>query len=218
MLTISGPGATRAGAANDYEIMPLGTSTTGLKGYLRITDSAQDAQLQFLLDVVHQAVFDYVEGRILRLSATPWVQIFDGPGDVDLYLPQFPLSTLTALEEGYIVDSAGTFAVLQAFDTTSYILDKAAGAVRALNGQAFSRGRLNHRVTYTAGYSTAQMPPNLQKAVGDWVGVILKRVKDKSWDIVSISFGDESKSVALSEMPESSRRILDKYKAGVGIA
>jgi hypothetical protein len=216
VIQVSGPGATRNGASNDYELCSLAQ----LKVLLKLpaaTDATQDAFLQAALDSVHQSVYSYTGGRIFRYSATPYVQLYRGRNERSLSLNNRPIVVLTSIEEGYLTDSSGAFTVARAFTSADFYVDKDNGIVHGINLGWFFPGMLssidgyNYRVTYTAGFQT--VPMDLQQAVADWVGVLTKHVEKKTWDVQSESFvSGEAKTYVLSEMPESSETILQRYR------
>lgn len=216
MIQVSGPGATTNGASNDYELCTLAQ----LKVLLKLpsaTDSTQDAFLQTCLDSVHQGVYRFTGQRIMKYSATPYVELYRGRNASSLSLVQRPVVALTALEEGYLTSSSGAFTVSRAFTSADYYVDKPNGTVHAIGVGWFIPGAMggidgySYRVTYTAGYQT--IPMDLQHAVADWVGVIMKHTEKRTWDVQSESFvSGEAKTYVLSEMPESSETILSRYR------
>lgn len=207
MIQLSGPGATRSGAANDYEVLDLAT----LKSLLTsATGSAQDTVLQKLLDGVHQATWKYT-GRIFKLNATPYVQVYHGPAGTTLRVHQWPIGVLSSLEAGYLTDATGSFSILRTYASTEYYADKDRGIIHAMNGANFAAGWHSVRVTYTAGYSSAQMPADIQRALADWVGVCLKRTTTKTWDVASEAIREEAKTFIVEEMPKATKAVLDRY-------
>lgn len=207
MIQISGPGASRSGAANDYEVLSLAS----LKVLLSIASgTGDDVLLQSILDAAHQAAFRATGGRIFKLNATAYVHLYDGRGNTTLRVRQLPIVTLTGLEEGYLADSAGTFVSLRTFGTTEYYVDKDNGIIRAINGAYFNEGQNNLRVTMTCGYSTA--PGDLVRAIADLCGLMRKRIVEKSWDVTSMSKNDELKTFISAEMPKSVENVFRRYQ------
>ena len=207
MIQLSGPGATRSAAANDYEVLDLATLKTLL---VSASGGANDTVLQKLLDGVHQAAFKYT-GRIFKLNATAYVQLYHGPGGTTLRLHQWPVATFTSLEAGYLTDSTGAFSILRTYASAEFYADKDRGIVMAMNGANFPSGWHNLRVTYTAGFAAAQMPADIQRAIADWVGVCLKRSIKQSWDVASEAVHEEVQTFILDEMPKSTKAVMDRY-------
>jgi len=211
MIQLSGPGATRTGAGNDYEVLDLATCKT----LIRDPGTENDTLLQRLLDAVHQGALELTGGRIFRVSATPYVHVVSSRGGARLRFPQWPVSTFTSVSEGNLIDAAGTWGETDTFTSADYYVDKAQGFLYAINNRQWSSGTLNHLLTYTAGYATGQVPGRLLEGLAEWVGALLKRSDKKLWDVVSETFNAESKTYVLSGLPKSTEDVLRGYRREV---
>lgn len=208
MIQISGPGATRVGAGNDYEILTL----AGIKSLLKLVGTENDTVLQALLDGVHQAAHQFTGGRIFKLNTAPYVHLYDGPGDTSLALAQYPVDSVTSVEEGRAIDSSGTFSVMKVFGTTEYMVDKQSGVLHGIQGAYFPRARHSFKIVFTAGYTSGQLPADIQRAFASWIGTELKRVDKKSWDVASETINQESKAFQLGEMPPATEAVLRRFR------
>ena len=208
MIQISGPGATRNGASNDYEVLTIAKCKELL---FAATGTADDVPLQSLIDAVHQSAYLFTGGRIFKRGSA-YTQIYSGTGERSLTLKQWPVGTVTSVDRGYILDSTGAFSSVQSYGSADYIVDADRGILRSIGWMSFDKGDHNFKVVFTAGYASGQVPSDILRALADWVGVSLKRADKKSWDVSSESDNNKSRTYTIAEMPRSTEAVLSRYR------
>lgn len=125
-----------------------------LKAYLGITSADYDSQLEDLVDAA-SAQAEAFTGR--KLAARDYAWALNGTGEPDLFVPEWPLNTITTLEiNGAEIPARTTW------DGSGYVLEADMGLIR-LSGYVFYRGMGNVEVSANAGYAAA--PEDLRQAV-----------------------------------------------------
>jgi uncharacterized phiE125 gp8 family phage protein len=139
------------------------------KAFLQITGSTQDGIIGDLINEVSVWIKNYVGHELL--SAT-YTEYYDGDGTEELILKNFPVTTLTSVND----DPTRVFGAATAKSVASDVmLDASAGVVRLWNnGGIFQRARGNLKVVYVAGYSLATMPYDIQLAVRKMVAFLYR--------------------------------------------
>lgn len=207
LVKLAGPGSVIVGANNDFELTSLGE----VKTLLDIQNASNDVALQNWMDAVHQQVFNYLGRRFLRLSATAFDYIMDGPGDAVFDLPQFPVVSITRLQSGYMT-STTAFSAQHEFTTGEYALDAERGTLRNISWVGFQAGRLNIRATWTAGWALAAIPPDVKRACAELIGIAQNRAKTKRWDVETISRQAITESYVTEWAPPSVLLALNAYR------
>lgn len=130
-------------ALEDYALITL----DNLKTFLGITGSDQDSLLEMLIN----QVTDYIETRTdRRFKETTYTEEeYDGTGQSELVLKQFPIITFTKLEKNNATDNTDSW---EEVDTDDYWIDESEGILTKTT--LFNKGKHNYRATYTAGYET----------------------------------------------------------------
>jgi uncharacterized phiE125 gp8 family phage protein len=130
------------------------------KAFLKVTASTDDTIIADLVNEVSSWVANFI-GRPLILAT--YIEYYDGQGTPELILRRFPVVSITNLNR----DDARLWASATDIDVTNNALvDLASGIIRLWHNEtAFYRGHGNIRVTYTAGWTLAQVPYAIQLAV-----------------------------------------------------
>jgi hypothetical protein len=159
----------------DYALVQLNDA----KSFLDYTGS--DSDMEFLIN----AVTEFIEGRTQRRfkSTTYTQERYDGSGNEELFLNQYPIITMTLLEKSNVGDNSNSW---ESIDSTDYWVDEAVGMlVKTTN---FVKGKENYRATYTAGFAT--IPYDIQFLAMSLIDHFLKLKKGSG--IKSESLGDHS--------------------------
>ena len=132
------------------------------KAFLKVTAGTDDGIIGDLVNEVSVWVANFI-GRPLLLPASPYVEYYDGDGSNELLLRRFPVVAVTNLNRDYLRQwTTDTDIDL----TDDVMIDLPAGIIRLWNNEVnFYKGRGNIRVTYTAGWTLAQIPYAIQLAV-----------------------------------------------------
>lgn len=194
--------------------MPIDTvialvSLADAKAFLKITTSAEDTIVGDLVNSLSKLVSNFVGHDLLSASYTEY---YDGDGTDELILKNFPVTALSVLND----DPTRAFAAPTAKDIAADVmLDGAAGIVRLWNnGGIFQRAHGNIKVTYTAGYSLATMPYDIQLAVKKMVAFIYR----SSYSMPKIgvqteTVGDRTTTYFNDELPKDIAAMLKPYRA-----
>lgn len=184
-------------------------SSADVATYLKISGSGENTILAFLINEVSQMCNAYA-GRYLL--SKQHIEYYDGDGEGVLLLRNYPIISVDSL---YNADATRTF------DSTSLISVSANVIVRAQEGSIelwnnesiFLSGRANVKVTYTAGWTLATVPYDLQLAVKKWVAQQYKQYQNQRHDVQAETIGDATKTYLTKEMPIDVERILKQYIA-----
>ncbi|MFC4768738.1 head-tail connector protein [Effusibacillus consociatus] len=134
--------------------MPLNanalTDLASTKSYLDIdtTDTSKDSIIEFLINAASEAIEKYCRRKMKQATYTD--EEYDGTGSQNLYLKQYPISSITSIKIDDVVVAA-----------TEYKTRKESGIVVRMNAM-WDKGILNLKVTYQAGY--AAIPSDVELA------------------------------------------------------
>ncbi len=128
------------------------TTPADVKAYLGLTGSAQDALLTALIARASEAIERYCSREFAQLARTEY---YDGRGVPRLILRQRPVAAAPA--PVLIDDLDRLFAPGSAIPAADILLRAEEGIIELRRGD-FQDGRLNIKVTYTAGYAAVPAP------------------------------------------------------------
>jgi len=137
-------------------------------------------------------------------------EYYDGDGDNELMLKQYPVSALTNLYDDVLRAFGAGTAINIASDV---VLDSEKGIVRLWNqAVAFNVGIANVKVVYTAGYAT--VPETIKEAVLIYVGHLYRRLyQDQRFGVSSETIGDRTTTFAGDVVPAKSKALLMPYRS-----
>ena len=133
------------------------TTLDAVKGWLKISGSADDAVIVRLISQCSAAVANYTNRSLLSQSYT---EKYDGNSSSVLMLRQSPITAVSCLTLNGVDIAPSPDGILQdgyTFDATRLLL---------IN-RRFWRGQQNVAITYTAGYAT--VPGDVEEAVIEFV-------------------------------------------------
>ena len=194
-----------------------------LKVYLTIKKDAPVILLEKLIDSVSQDLQNRL-GRDLVYTSYTDVKL-NGNGRTRLYLPAWPIWSISALTEGGETRTENSDYFLKGTERDQGYLIKTAGGVTDEEGKIWEEGMNNIVVSYIAGYwvdtapeegDETEMPEDIQMAVAAQVGIMQKRFGKEDWDITAVSFPDGSMSKNISDMQHPLyTQILERYRRPV---
>ncbi len=133
-------------------------------------DTDNDDRIQTLINLLSGRIAEWC-GRVF-ISTAYSLEVYDGEGQYDLILKQYPVTTLTLAKIDDVQIITGTLE-----DLTTWALYGSEGILWYAPG--WTVGRRNVKVTYTAGYAAADIPRGLAMACVEWCIVLLEgRYKD----------------------------------------
>lgn len=206
-------------------------SRSEVKQYLGIASSntTDDSLLDALLLRTTKMIQAYT-GRTL-LQATYTDEKYDGDGERELLLTEYPLITLTSVYDSADRDFGDEDLLVEDDGITNegnYVIVRKGfvenpGIIRRIDG-VWSKGDQNIKVTYVAGYSDANIPKDLVQAQIDWLSYIYRnkdaRIGIDSYRLgqYSVTYRNNSASAAQGNSvggvlpPDEVRMVLDNYK------
>lgn len=133
------------------------------KEYLKITDSALDAQITDLQSAVEKRVKEYLHRDIE--STTYTAELYNGSGKSELVMRQFPVTSVTsvAVYDGYYNNAEVWTTLVLGTDYTRKTIPLEAYSF-ILDDYTFEKGNLNYKITYVAGYASTAIPDDIQLA------------------------------------------------------
>lgn len=169
-----------------------------------------DSILETLIDGVSEA-FNRSCDRTLA-KATYTGAYLDGPGTRELVLPNFPVISITSVEEDDLALTEG--------DEYDYLLYAESGILWRVGGD-WLLGPKTVKITYTAGYiaipgagETESIPADLKLAALQQVAAEWQAIKNKSWGKLSDS-GPDGASITRFESGQflrEVRQVLERYR------
>lgn len=176
--------------------------------FLGYSDSSKDEKIKLMINVATDMIETYTGRRFIQTTYTD--QPFDGNGEDEVLLPQYPVTSLTSLGKNGSYDNSPSWDVI---DSEDYFLNGPSGILKGVS--RFSRGTQNYRATYVAGYLLANVPWDLKFAAMQMVEYLMN--KQAAAGIVSERLGDHSvtykqETVDQYGIPDAVRIVLDKHK------
>lgn len=172
--------------------------------------TALESQLEGLINSV-SARFDAYVGRKLA-KALYTAEKYNGPKGADLLLRNYPVVSITKLEEDDDELTEGR--------DDDYLLDAEMGVVTRVSG-AWLRGPQVIEVTYTAGYVVQggtvtapdiALPADVQLACFIQVAAEWKKTQGSAWGVSSVSYPDGSISRFERGLLKEVVEMLEKYR------
>ncbi len=184
-----------------------------VKSRLGISSSTHDAMLAVMINEV-QSVIETRAGRAFD-AADYTNQDFDGWGYRDLFLWQGPLNSVASVYELTYSSSGVTTTEV---DSWRYVQrgtnERGHGHLRRVDGQLWTAGNLNYRVTFNAGFSV--IPKALQL---DSTRLVVAHFRRRDIEgVVSQSAGDLSATpIDPTELDRLADRVAASWRLRVGI-
>lgn len=178
------------------------TTVANAKAWMGVKTADDDALIARLISAVSGYIETWTNRRFAQAA---YVEGRDGNGGTLLAFADYPVSAVASVTvDGQAIPSAAAVGdVGYRFDETRLWL----------TGYAFTRGRANVRLAYTAGY--ASVPPEIEQACLELVAL---RYKERD------RIGHQSKALAgetvafiVKDMPDSVRTILNNYRKVISL-
>jgi hypothetical protein len=203
-LVLDGPDAT-TGAGGTLSLVTLAE----FQAYINEDADAGplDARQQTLIDSACYGAFSLMGGRFLLRPATEFDYVLS-PFDAGntLFLPQYPLGTISVLEIGYM-SANGVWTSQRTVASGDYYADAESGRVYG----AWPLGMHTVRVSWPGGYTSALVPADAKEAVMMWAAVKMQRVRRSRWDVKTLQAASEGYSYTDTDLPEVARATFQKY-------
>lgn len=188
-------------------------SLTDLKAYLSadtgdefLTDTSTDNELERLINSASLYANRYTGVDLLSREHTEY---YDGDGTNTLFLDNFPVTTAVADLDLWI-DTDREYNDDDKIASGNIILYSSTGKV-VVEDTVFSRGPQSVKITYTAGYSLANVPADLAYAIKLICAAMWKKKKDKLVTITSVNMEGSSISLTEKDIPVLATDILDEF-------
>lgn len=183
------------------------------KEILGITGNTEDEFVELAQYEIEAKVKSYLN-RDLELD--DYVELYDGTGDEFLVLNQFPINSVSKVEEYSGLDSNNdeTWEELeQGIDYERIVIPSTKDYI-LLDGSLFSFGNQNIRITYNAGYS--DIPYEIQQACKKLMLIYYGEVKKtKSLGMSSVSQGSGFTQTTTYDLSAEERilKSIEKYRS-----
>jgi hypothetical protein len=177
------------------------------KVYLNILDTDYDAIIGQFIDASANIIEQEIGFNPLSSQRTEY---YDGNGQQEMILRSAPVSTAATSLDFYI-DSDHAFGADTKIDCSSGV------HLRAQEGflwyqEGFPIGIQNIKLTYTAGWTLANIPYDLRVCCYEIVGWLFQRAQNKLWNVQQQSYADGTISVLAVTLPDNVKNILKKYR------
>lgn len=143
------------------------------------------------------------------ITATAY-EIFDGDGTKDYFTKYVPINSSPTIEYW-----DGT--TWQTESNSDWTYDSARGRVWYTDGNVFTKGRDNWRLTYNYGYSIANVPDSVKYATAILVQRMLSKANGKE-GVANETFSDIQVAYNFSQLPQDVKMLLEsnRRKARIG--
>lgn len=182
------------------------------KAYKKITKDEDDPKLTIILRSASQLAKTYCRRTFVDYVDTDKVEYFNGDTDEILFLSEFPIIYVTAVE---VSADGSTYTTLT--QDTDYFIDYTLDAIRTADNLPFTVGAApafkSVKVTYRGGYT--ELPEDLKIAVMDLAEYYRQeeytpRKSFQSNIIENVGFRAGGKA----SLPAHIKRVFEMYKAG----
>ncbi|TXH42913.1 MAG: hypothetical protein E6Q97_34960 [Desulfurellales bacterium] len=184
-------------------------SPDDVKAFLKIASESEDPIIETFINKASIWANDFTQRLLLSRTLTEY---YDGEGETELLLRQYPVTALTNLYD----DPLRAFGAGTAIDiANNVVLDGEKGIVRLWNqAVAFNDGIFNVKVVYTAGYALASVPESIKEAVLLYIGNLYRRqYQDQRFGVSSETIGDRTTNYANDEFPAKAKALLNPYRS-----
>jgi len=149
----------------------IAPTIANLKAYLQITDTSDDTFLTSCTNRAGEFVEQFTHRRFASSSRT---YVVDGSGTERLYLPDWPVTTVTSIygpcyhAPRHMTATGGSVSASELVDGDYYVIgniglrDEAKDHILRINSDVWGAGNQNFQVIATTGYST--IPSDLYQA------------------------------------------------------
>lgn len=179
------------------------------KDFLKVSSENEDAIIESMINRASSWTNDYTQRLLLSRVNTDY---YDGDGTGTLILNQYPVTTLTSLND----DVDRTFGAGTAINVSADVVtDNNNGLIRLFNrAVAFNKGMLNIKAVYTAGYSLANVPASIQEAVLLYIGNSYRsQYLGQRFGATSERVGDRSTTYSNNEIMNQIKGLLNPYRS-----
>jgi len=180
------------------------TTLEGLKEYLQLSGTSDDALLAVIINGISQRVHDFCQRNLLSASYTHY---FNGNGRRELLLAKAPVTAVTSVHEDHL-RVWGDDTLVAAADR---VVEPCGRMLCINNKDVWTRGILNIKVIYTAGYSLATLPASVDLAVKEFCAAAYYKAKNRRHDVQSESLGDKTINYIQVNMPPQVEGALRPY-------
>jgi len=177
------------------------------KTYLNITSGSTDD----LLDFLRGKATSFIEsGAFLNrvLTETQYKQLYSADGVQKLQLDYYPITEVTVLSESLDYDNKTYEAD---YSATDYLIHEDVGQIEML-WSYFSTLQRNTYIEYKAGYSAADMPPDLKMVVLDLISKKYFDIKQGRFGITARNIMTENVNFTIEDLTEANRKVLRAYR------
>jgi hypothetical protein len=177
-----------------------------VKEYLQIdTDTdTTDPWIEKLINAASKRIENYCRGRKFILVTTAIDEIFDGNGTSSYFTKYAPIvSTISTI---YYWDGDSWAALTGETHTQNNVK----GELYFTDGNRFTKGIKNWKISYTYGWALNSVPADLKDACLMMIGQKKKLFEDNLHGVSSKSFGDQSISYSF-DMNKEIKAILNTY-------
>jgi len=164
--------------------------------------------LESAIEAVSSMIREQINCLLVPTASTFTAEKIDGAGRTYLFLPNWPVTTLTSIYEDD---------VLLVKDTDFYVVDDAAmGILERASGYKWTTTQRGISATYVAGYLTQPnaaptVPADLKVACAMQAVDLWKKLKDQSWSKTSQTLGGQTVSFSEKELIPFVESTLKRY-------
>ena len=155
-------------------------------------------------ELITELISGAIEERLNRtILETTFTETYDGTGDNELLLYNYPVTEVTS-----VVDGDGVTLV----QGTDFLLYARIPSLKMIDGIWINEDAY-YTVTYKAGYALADIPKSLIMAACMWFAEVFNQAKSDAFGVVSdIKFGDQVISYVSDGPSAAVEKLLKPFK------
>jgi hypothetical protein len=168
----------------------------------------RDSFIETLINAHSESIVNYCQRKFIQVT-TAINEIFNGDGESDYYVKNWPITeAITTLYYRNVGDT--TWTLLSS--NYEFEQDNDSGLIRFTDGNVFWRGIRNWKIPYKYGYPIGDVPASLKLACIDLVTRKYKQYDERLHGVTGKSFGDQSISYSLDNLPADIKATLNHYR------
>lgn len=186
------------------------TTVDNVKMFLNTDELSvfETATINMLIPMVDGVIKNYCGWNLLETEYED--KLFDGTGGSTLDLRVYPINSISSI---YEIDTDGNEINITNELVTSYDIEDSYIRFKiASDYTSFTAGSKNYKITFSAGFTTLNMPSELSYAASYLVAINYNKITNDMIGISDAKFKDIDVKLDSVELPVLVKRVLDRYR------
>lgn len=168
------------------------------KRLLPATEKGDENLIKLMINALSDMAVNFCGRNFIQAIYT---EKHDGDGTIDILVKHIPIISVSSVVEDSITIASSW-----------YVIYTDEGIIRRINSGVWVKDIQNITVSYTAGWEQASLPSDLKYACLELLQFMWKRKDEERIGVSGLSFGDQSITLIIDEMPPHVKTVLQRYK------